>query len=103
MQFQQDVVVRGMKRSKGEFEGNAYDSTKFYIETSLDDSKGNGWGDATAEYTMGKSDEVEKYSHLPFPFKAQATYEIVTNGKGSTTLRLQGLKPTAMEPKAKAA
>jgi hypothetical protein len=91
--FSQESVVMGIKRSKGEFEGNSYDSTKFYIQTSLDESKGNGKGVATAEYSFGKSDEYEKYVHLPFPFKAICDYEIVTNGKGTVTMRLTGVKP----------
>lgn len=96
MKMQSVVTVVGMKRSKGEMEGVAYDSTKFYIETSLDDSKGNAKGIATTEYTMGKSDEYDKYAHLPFPFVADAEIEIVTTGRVQKIV-MHGLKPRDMK------
>lgn len=87
-----EVVVTGIKRSKGNYEGVDYDSTKFYISTDLDDSKGNSKGTATTEYSMGKSDEYDKWSHLTFPFAAVAEMEIVTSGK-ATKISLVSLKP----------
>ncbi|CAB3671574.1 hypothetical protein [Trinickia soli] len=84
-----------MKASKGTMEnGTAFDSTKVYTETPLDDSKGTAKGFASAEFTLGKADEFEKYKHLPFPFDAVAELEIVSNGKTSKTVMLS-LKPTA--------
>lgn len=96
MKMQSVVTVVGMKRSKGEMEGVAYDSTKFYIETSLDDSKGNAKGTATSEYTMGKSDEYDKYVHLPFPFIADAEIELVTTGRVQKIV-FHALKPREMK------
>lgn len=90
-----EVTVTGIKRSKGNFEGTAYDSTKFYIATDLDDSKGNSKGAATTEYSMGLSDEYDKWSHLTFPFVAVAEMEIVTSGK-VTKIALVALKPKSM-------
>lgn len=99
MKFESEVIVCGMKASKGEVEGNAYDSTKVYVETSLDDSKGMAKGVSTLEYTMGKSDEFDKFKHLPFPIKAIASFEIVTTGKVQKTV-LHGLKPTTLAKQA---
>ena len=96
MQFKQKVVVSGMKRSKGDFEGQAFDSTKFYIETDLDDRSGNALGKATSEYAFGKSDEFEKYKHLQFPFEAEATLELMTTGK-VTKVALLDLAPVAVK------
>lgn len=90
-----EVMVTGIKRSKGNFEGTSYDSTKFYIQTDLDDSKGNSKGMASTEYSMGLSDEYDKYSHLPFPFQAMVEMEVVTSGK-VTKIALLSVKPKSM-------
>lgn len=94
-----EVTVTGIKRSKGNFEGVDYDSTKFYISTDLDDSKGNSKGTATTEYSFGKSDEYDKWSHLTFPFQALAEMELVTSGK-VTKVSLVALRPKAAVSKA---
>lgn len=94
MKFQSQVKVTGMKASKGQMDnGQAFDSTKVYVETPLDESKGNAKGFAVAEYGFGTSEEYGKYKHLPFPFDAVATMEIVTSGKVQKTLLVE-LKPT---------
>ncbi|AJY28492.1 hypothetical protein BTM_2743 [Burkholderia thailandensis 34] len=100
MRFKSEVKVLGMKSSKGQMDnGTAFDSTKVYTETSLDDSKGTAKGFAVAEFTLGTSAEFEKYKHLPFPFEATAELEIVTNGKTQKTL-MHSLTPTARAAKA---
>lgn len=87
MQFQSEIIVTGMKASKGNLEdGTAYDSTKVYVQTELDASRGNMKGFASAEYAFGKSDEYDKYKHLSFPFKGKATLAIQTNGKTQKTV-----------------
>ena len=99
MRFQSEVIVHGMKRSKGDFEGAVYDSTKFYIENDLDDRTGNAWGKATTEYSLGTSEVAEKYKHLPFPFKAVGTFSQVTTGK-VVKIVLEELKPVqSAQPK----
>ena len=100
MKMQASITVIGMKRSKGQLEnGQAYDSTKVYALTELDDSKGDAKGEFGAEFNMGTSDEFAKYSHLPFPFSAVADMEIVGNGKTSKTV-IVSLKPVAEAKKA---
>jgi hypothetical protein len=104
MKFHTEMTVVGMKASKGMLEnGQTYDSTKIYVLTDLDASKGNAFGQASAEYAMGTSDESNKYKHLPFPFRAVAECELVTNGKAQKTV-VVGLKPiTDQKVSAKAA
>lgn len=93
MKFTSQIKVLGMKASKGTLEnGASYDSTKVYVETGLDDSKGNAKGFSAVEYALGTADEYNKYKHLPFPFLAEATLEIVTTGKAQKT-QLADLKP----------
>lgn len=84
MRFKSTVQVLGMKSSKGSMDnGQAFDSTKAYIVTPLDTSKGTAKGVAAGEYTIGTSAEFAKYEKLPFPFMAEAEMEIVSNGKTS--------------------
>ena len=93
MRFTTQIKVLGMKASKGTMEnGTAFDSTKVYVETELDSSKGNAKGFAGVEYSFGTSEEFNKYKHLPFPFMADATVEIVTTGKAQKT-QLVDLRP----------
>ncbi|MEB0137643.1 MULTISPECIES: hypothetical protein [unclassified Undibacterium] len=103
MKFTSQIKVLGMKASKGTLEnGSGYDSTKIYVETGLDDSKGNAKGFSAVEYSFGMSDEYAKYKHLTFPFMAEATLEIVTTGKIQKT-QLIDLKPIEMVKQPKAA
>ncbi|MFG6485210.1 hypothetical protein ACG04R_00930 [Roseateles sp. BYS78W] len=93
MKFTANVTVIGMKRSKGVLEnGTAYDSTKVYALTELDDSKGDAKGQFGAEFNLGTSEEYAKYAQLAFPFQAVADMEIVGNGKTSKTVMV-ALKP----------
>ena len=56
MQFQSKIKVLGMKSNKGSMDnGSTYDSTKVYVETPLDETRGNAKGFAVAEYTFGLS------------------------------------------------
>lgn len=79
--------ILGMKASKGAMDnGQAFDSTKIYVETRLDESKGTQKGFAVAEYTFGLSDEFHKFKHLPFPLMAEIELEQITNGKTVKTV-----------------
>lgn len=95
MNFNARVTITGIKSSKGTLEnGNAYDSTKVYVQTDLDDSKGTGKGSATVEYGWGTSDNYQTIKHLPFPIVADVEMEIVTNGRTQRT-QLVSVKPVA--------
>lgn len=94
--------ILGMKASKGTMDnGTAFDSTKVYVETRLDESKGTQKGFAVAEYNFGLSDEFDKFKHLPFPLMAEVEFEQITNGKTVKTV-VSSLVPQSL-PKAQAA
>lgn len=93
MKFNSRVTITGIKSSKGTLEnGTGYDSTKVYVQTDLDDSKGTGKGSATVEYGWGLSTNYETVKHLHFPLQADVEMEIVTNGRTQRT-QLVSLKP----------
>lgn len=94
MKINQQLTVTGMKASKGEFEGTAFDSTKVYAMTDMDETKGNAKGYATVEYSFLKADEFDKYKHLTYPFKADCEMEFVTSGKAQKMILLS-IKPVA--------
>lgn len=84
MKFQINLTVLGMKSSKGEMDnGVRYDSTKVYVLTELDSSKGNTLGSAITDYTIGDSTMMEAFRSQKFPFQATADCEMVSNGKAS--------------------
>lgn len=103
MKFTSRITVQGIKGSKGQLEsGQTYDSTKIYVQTDLDDSKGMGKGFATVEYNFGTSDEYHKFKHLRFPIDCDAELEIVTNGKTQKT-QIVSLRPVELTKQAKGA
>jgi hypothetical protein len=95
MIFESQVVVKGMKRSKGDFEGTAFDYTAIFIEVSLDESKKNAIGTATQDFRMGTSEVYDRFASIPFPFNAKAKFEMVASGKG-TVQRLLDLVPVPL-------
>ena len=100
MKINQQMTITGMKASKGEYEGTAFDSTKVYAMTDMDETKGNAKGFATVEYAFNKSDEFDKFKHLAFPFKAECELEFVTSGKAQKMMLLS-IKPVAAAVAAK--
>lgn len=92
--FNAQMKITGMKASKGDMEGVSYDSTKVYVETAFDESKGTARGFATAEYNFGTSVEYEKFKHLPYPFMADCEIEFVTSGRVQKTI-MRSIKPVA--------
>lgn len=95
MKFTTRCTVVGMKSSKGQMEGGQpYDSTKAYILLDMDASKGRMKGQSCEAFNIGLAGEFDKYSHLPFPFEAEADFEIVTTGNASRT-QCQALRPIA--------
>ena len=56
-------------------------------------TQGNALGSATTEYDFGPSTNFEQFKAHQFPFDANLSVEVVTNGK------TQKLKITAFQPK----
>lgn len=65
MRFQAQGVLVGIKSSKGEFEGRAFDSTTFHLAVDLPDSQnGESLGQVTRPFKLGSSAEFAKWKHL---------------------------------------
>ena len=95
MKIKTQLKILGMKASKGQLEsGQSYDSTKVYVLTDLDESKGNAKGCSTQEYNYGESVNFESFKSLAFPFDADAEIEMVSNGR-TTKAVIVSLKPVS--------
>lgn len=107
MEMTSNALLLGIESSKGEFEGNAYDSTKFHISVDLG-KKGNGEtvGLVTRPFKFGDSTEIKKWLHLgPVmksgkPVPVECTFDVVASSDG-VKLTLLGIK-IAATPKAAA-
>jgi len=96
----QRVTVTGSFPSKGVLESGApYDSTKVFVLTDLDDSK--GVGTATVEYKWGTSENYQKIASFikaacdaGKPALFDADLEVTTNGKTQRT-QVVDLRPVA--------
>lgn len=93
MQFTSKGRITGAKFFNDEVEGKRYDSTTIYVEVGLDERSGAAKGSATQGFAWGDSGNFQRIKHLPFPFDAELTYEMVTNGKGAGKQVLVELKP----------
>lgn len=100
MQYQSNIQVVGMKRSKGDYNGQPYDSTTVYILVDLDATKGNAKGKQTESYKMSLSDNYSRFENETFPFEATGTFMVVSNGK-STKTELINLEPVKSKSTAK--
>lgn len=78
--------VTGIKKFKGDVEGQHHDTTTIYVKTRMDESRGTSKGYATAEYKWGDSSNYEKVAHLKLPMMAELDLEQVTNGKTVKTV-----------------
>lgn len=73
--------ILGVKRFKGLIEGNEIDQCKVLVTTPMDVSTGNSLGFSVSEYRFGVSSNFDRFQGLQFPFKADLTIEMTTNGK----------------------
>ena len=99
--FTQRVRVSGaIKKDWTNEEGKRFQSTRLYISTSLDASKGDQFGQAAAEYIWGDAANFDKLPKLKEGFDADVTFENVFNGKTQKMIVLdvkpvQSSKPMA--------
>lgn len=98
MKWNGQVTCVGMKSSKGEFEGTAYDYTRAFCLEDVDTTKGTMLGQGVVEHNIGDSREMDKFKHLPFPVKCEAEFELVTNGKASKIV-VRGFRPVELAKK----
>lgn len=72
--------VTGMKKFKGEIEGKSFDSTSVYVETRMDDRKGNRRGHCTMDFNAGTSEVYDRLQSIPLPAEFEVEWDTVTNG-----------------------
>ena len=82
----QQVIITGAKSSKGEMEGRPYDSTKIYVQTRMDPTKGTMIGTVTEQYDWGLSTNFDILKNLKFPIQANVEFEQASSGKSSKTI-----------------
>lgn len=101
MKFKSQVKILGMKASRGQLEnGTAYDFTRVFVETELDETSGMAKGFAVEDYKYGKSDTFAGFKHLEFPFLADAEFDLTTSGTKTVTMILS-IVPVARVAQAK--
>ena len=98
MLLKSNVIVRGARPTKGDYNGRPYDNTKVYIETEIKAGE-RASGSVTSEYGWGSSDNYDRIEKLEYPFKAEAVMQIVSNGKDTRTILID-LIPEKTAPKA---
>lgn len=92
MQMTTRAKVTGATFFNDVIEGSRHDFTKVHLEMPLDDTTGRAKGYATQALNWGTSEEFGRIKHLPFPFEADITIELVTSGKVQKQ-RIVSLKP----------
>jgi hypothetical protein len=103
MQFKSEVIVHGVKASKGTMEGRGFDSTTFHCEVDLaDNTAGKSIGKATRPFKCGDSTEFSKWEHLgnSLPIKALATFEMTASAQDGSKMVLVDIRPVEQAKKA---
>lgn len=96
MKFQSEVIVHGVKESKGTIEGRDFSSTTFHCEVDIsENSAGRSIGRATRPFKLGDAKEFEKWAHLgsALPMKAIATFEMAAAAQDGTKMVLVDIRP----------
>lgn len=106
MKMQSRAVLHGIKSSKGDIEGRAYDSTTFHLSVDLgQSSNGESIGVVTRPFKFGTSEEFAKWAHLKSNWPlggvmCDCEFDVVAGADNSAKLTLLGIKPV---PASKAA
>jgi hypothetical protein len=106
MKMQSRAVLHGIKSSKGDIEGRAYDSTTFHLSVDLgQSSNGESIGVVTRPFKFGTSEEFQKWAHLKNSWPlggvlCDCEFDVVAGADNSAKLTLLGIKPA---PQSKAA
>lgn len=101
MQFTSNVIVHGIKESKGTFEGKAFSSTTFHCEVDLkENGAGRSLGRVTRPFKIGDAGEFDKWAHLgnAFPIQAEAVFEMEAARDDGSRLVLVSIKPVKRVP-----
>lgn len=87
------VKVLGIKKFKGEVEGQHHDMCTIFIVMKQDESKGTAKGYVGQDLRYGVSDNYDKFQHLTYPLEADIEIETVANGKGLMKTIVTDFKP----------
>lgn len=101
MKMRSEALLFAIESSQGEFEGNAYDSTKFHLAIDLGEKRnGRTIGMVTRPFTFGDSTEIDKWTHLSEPLNNRrpvivlCDFDVVASSSG-TKLTLLGISVKA--------
>lgn len=100
------AVLHGIKSSKGDFEGRAFDSTTFHLAVDMgQSSNGESIGVVTRPFKFGTSEEFKKWEHLKNSWPlggvvCDCEMDVVAGSDNSTKLTLLAIRPA---PSGKAA
>ncbi|MBS0497310.1 MAG: hypothetical protein JSR51_06665 [Proteobacteria bacterium] len=96
MQFKSEVIIHGVKESKGSIDGRDFSSTTFHCEVDIaENSAGRSIGRATRPFKLGDAKEFDKWAHLggSLPLKAIATFEMAAAAQDGTKMVLVDIRP----------
>lgn len=99
MRFQAQGILTGIKSSKGDYEGRAFDSTTFHLAVDLPDSQsGESLGQVTRPFKFGSSSEFDKWKHLKKSWPAggvsvDCVFEMAAGADQSSKLILVDIRP----------
>lgn len=106
MKMQSQALLFGIESSKGDFQGTAYDSTKFHLSVDMGTkSNGKTIGVVTRPFKFGTSSEIEKWTNLSGvlssgkPVMCNCEFDVVASSDG-VKLTLLAIQPA---PQAKTA
>lgn len=103
MKFQSNAVLHGLKCSKGDIEGRAFDSTTFHLSVDIaDNSSGEAIGVVTRPFKLGTSEEFKKWQHLKAGWPATGVpvvceFDIVAGAEQASKLVLLSIRPAAAQ------
>lgn len=101
MQLTSKAVLHGIKQSKGDYEGRAYDSTTFHLAVDIgQSSNGESIGTVTRPFKFGDSTQFQKW--LGYKEKwplggvlCDCIFDVVAGSDNSSKLTLLGIQPAA--------
>ena len=101
MKMTSKAVLHGLKQSKGDFEGRAFDSTTFHLSVDIASSQsGDSIGVVTRPFKFGDSTEFQKWAHLKDKWPlggilCDCEFDVVAGADNSVKLTLLGIKPAS--------
>lgn len=106
MKMSNRAVLHGIKSSKGDIDGRAYDSTTFHLSVDIgQSSNGESIGVVTRPFKFGTSDEFKKWAHLKnsWPLggvQVDCEFDVVAGSDNSVKLTLLSIKAAPAAPRA---